>query len=166
MIKNYFKKHCAGLAALALAGSIVLSGCGNTGTQTAAPEQQEAVQTSQEAAVEETEVETDVPATTEAVASETAGELKAEFAPNEQYDKYTLIDYTVEDIAAQFVATVSAKEDGSEYEVHCNLDGEEELVVLDKDLNIVSDKNDAMSYDAPIIVKMAIDADNWTAIEK
>lgn len=93
-------------------------------------------------------------------------ELAAEFEPNTEYDRYALVDYTVEDIEAHFVATVSAREDGSEYELHCNMDGEEQILVLDKDLNIVSDLTGNMSYDAPLIVQKAIDADEWVQIDQ
>ena len=90
----------------------------------------------------------------------------AEFSPNAEYDKYTLVYYIVEDIDARFTATVSAMEDGSRYEVHCSIDGEEQIVTLDKDHKVTDDKTGNMSYDAPLIVQKAIDADNWTKIEK
>ena len=103
---------------------------------------------------------------TETAAQTEPEELVAEFEPNTEYDKYTLVYYIVEDIDARFTATVSAMDDGSEYEVRCSVDGEEQTVTLDKDLQITEDKTGNMSYDAPIIVQKAIDADNWTKVEE
>ncbi len=94
------------------------------------------------------------------------GDLEAEFEANKDYDKYTLVDYTIEDIDAEFVATVSAMEDGSKYEVHCNFYGDEQIFVADKDLKQLEDKTGFMATDGPIIIQNAIDADNWAAIEK
>ena len=99
-------------------------------------------------------------------ATETAAGTAEEYAPNREYDKYALVDYTIEDIMAQFTATVSAKEDGSEYELHCMVEGAEQLLVLDGDLNIVSDQTGDIANDAPAIVQKAIDEDKWTVIEK
>ncbi len=136
------------------------SGCGN--------QNKEEANTKEPAEVSENESE---PAETEAAVGEgeneaETGELTAEFEPNTEYDRYALVDYTVEDIEAHFVATVSAREDGSEYELHCNMDGEEQLLVLDKDLNIVSDLTGNMAYDAPLVVQKAIDAGEWVQIAK
>jgi hypothetical protein len=99
-------------------------------------------------------------------AAGTAAGTAEEYAPNREYDKYALVDYTIEDIMAQFTATVSAKEDGSEYELHCMVEGAEQLLVLDGDLNIMSDLTGDIANDAPAIVQKAIDEDKWTVIEK
>ena len=120
---------------------------------------------------QQTEQETVTDAAAPAAATETAAETAAGadpvpliFDPTPGYDKYALVDYMVEDIGAEFTATVSAKEDGSEYEVHCNLDGVEQIVVLDKDHKIVSDKTGNMSYDAPLVVEKAVKEDAWEKI--
>lgn len=166
------KRICISLLLTLIIGMMMITGCGNSGTQPA-----EAGQKEEEAAAPEETAQSDgdvqeeaVPADnaaaagTEAAPTEETGELVAEFEPNKDYDKYALVDYTVEDIAAHFVATVSAMEDESEYEVHCSVDGEEQVVTLDKDLSITSDMTGNMSYDAPLIVKKAIDAGNWIEI--
>ena len=92
------------------------------------------------------------------------GDLTAEYDPTAGYDVYTLVDYTIEDIDAQFVATVSAKADGTEYEVHCLFYGDEQIAVVDGDGNVTSDKTGFMSTDAPIIVENAKAQNNWAPI--
>lgn len=151
---------------------MALYGCGNTGAQPAGAEQNK-VEASGTESAEPAAAGTEA-AGTEAAGTETAGaeaaaagetiEVAPEFEPNADYDKYALVDYTVEDIAARFVATVSSKGDGEEYEIHCSVDGVEQVVTLDKDLNIVSDMTGNMSYDAPLIVQKAIDEGNWMEI--
>ena len=121
-----------------------LAGCGNKAAQPGSE-------------VEQTKEVTEAPVEPE--------ELAVEYSPNKEYDRYTQVYYIVEDIDARFTATVSAMDDGSKYEVHCSIDGEEQIVTLDKDLKVTDDKTGKMSYDAPIIVQKAIDADNWTKIE-
>ena len=187
MTKFRLKKICVALIAMTLIGSMLLTGCGKSGTDTAAPAQNSEAQQTEPAGTNEPEPAASTepaaepaasaepaaePATEPAGEGDDAGstakaatELVAEFAPNSDYDKYALVDYEVEDIAAQFVATVSAKADGSAYELHCNMDGEEQVIVLDKDLNIVSDLTGSMAYDAPLVVKKAIDAGIWNNIE-
>ena len=139
------KRETISIVLLLIIGMMLLAGCGNNAAQPAA-------------GTEQTKDVTGAPAEPE--------EPVAEFSPNAEYDKYTLVYYIVEDIDARFTATVSAMDDGSGYEVHCSIDGEEQTVTLDKDLKVTDDKTGNMSYDAPIIVQKAIDADNWTKIEK
>lgn len=159
-------------------GALVFTGCGNSGAQNTGAGQSSTVQT-ESGNTEINEQDKDSPAAeavyvetkadeAESTAAGNTGESKeitAEFDPNPQYDKYALVDYYVEDIASEFVATVSAKEDGSEYEVHCSIDGEEQVVTMDKDLHIISDQTGNMAYDAPIVVQNAIDANNWIKID-
>ena len=139
------KRKTISIVLLLIIGMMLLAGCGSNAAQPAAG-------TEQPKDVTEAPVEPE--------------ELTAEFSPNAEYDKYTLVYYIVEDIDARFTATVSAMDDGSGYEVHCSIDGEEQIVTLDKDYKVTDDKTGNMSYDAPIIVQKAIDADNWTKIEK
>lgn len=155
---------------------LALAGCGNNASQPASGSEQNKEETA--APAETPAVETEVQAeTAEPVDTAVAGstntetaaptepdELVAEFVPNEDYDKYALVYYIVEDIDARFVATVSAMEDDSEYEIRCSVDGEEQNVTLDKDLVITADQTGNMSFDAPLIVKKAIEAGNWTKI--
>ena len=152
------KRKKISLLLVLILGMMALGGCGNKTAKPASGSEQ----TKKEA---DATVETQTTVTETDVATE-PGEPVAEFDPNAEYDKYTLVYYIVEDIDARFTATVSAMDDGSKYEVRCNIDGEEQLVTLDKDLKITDDKTGNMSYDAPIIVQKAIDADNWTKIER
>lgn len=140
--------------------AVLSAGCGGSKQADANAAQQTQQETGTDAAA---------PAATTEAAAETAAEastVPATFDPNPGYDKYAMVDYMVEDIGAEFTATVSAKEDDSEFEVHCNLDGVEQIVVLDKDHKIVSDKTGNMSYDAPLVVEKAIEEGNWTEISK
>ena len=152
--------------------SLILCGCGNSKDA----EESKSTQGGQETVAAEEETK---PAVTGNI---TSGEASPEpaaigasdetapvpdlFEANPAYDKYATVDYMVEDIGAEFTATVSAKEDGSEYEVHCNLEGAEQIVVLDKDYNIVSDKTGNMSYDAPLVVKKAVEENKWEMISR
>ena len=154
MIRKFRNKVIILLLAAALGGA-VLTGCNAQGQNDALPEEPvQAVTAGEDGTAGET-----------AAAGTVAGTAE-EYAPNREYDKYALVDYTIEDIMAQFTATVSAKEDGSEYELHCMVEGAEQLLVLDGDLNIVSDQTGDIANDAPAIVQKAIDEDKWTVIEK
>ena len=154
MIRKFRNKAIILLMAAALGGA-VLTGCNAQGQNDALPEEP----------VQAVTAEEDGTAGGTAAAGTAAGTAE-EYAPNREYDKYALVDYTIEDIMAQFTATVSAKEDGSEYELHCMVEGAEQLLVLDGDLNIVSDQTGDIANDAPAIVQKAIDEDKWTVIEK
>ena len=90
--------------------------------------------------------------------------LTAEFDPNPEYDVYTLVDYTIEDIGAEFVATVSKKADGSKYEIHCNFYGDEQLSVLENG-KVTEDKTGFMETDTPKIVEAAEAQNVWSAIK-
>lgn len=140
--------------------ALLIAGCGsskNSKNVDENPDQQ---------AKQETVVEEPVQATTEEESASVTEPSSTEQKPDPAYDKYAMVDYLVEDIGAEFTATVSAKEDGSEYEVRCTLENEEQVVVLDKNLVIISDKTGNMGYDAPFIVQKAIDENNWNDIEK
>ena len=154
-----------------VAGIISICGCGNSGVQPAENGKKEGTVTSQETVQAEPDEQTE--AVPSAAGTEIAPqkeeeleELVAEFEPNTDYDKYALVYYIIEDIDARFVATVSARNDVPEYEVHCSVDGEEQIVTLDKELSVTSDMTGNLSYDAPLIVKKAIEADKWIKIEE
>ena len=92
------------------------------------------------------------------------GRLPEVYDPNPAYDRYALVEYAVDDIGAEFTATVSAEDDGSEYEVHCTLGKAEQIVILDEDYNVIYDRTGSMGDDAPLIVQAAVEEDNWRAI--
>lgn len=177
------KRKTISLLLALIIGLMTLAGCGNKVAQPTSGTEQTKEDTDAPVDTESAVTESGALTNTESVATESGAstdtesavtepdapsepeELVAEFSPNSEYDKYQLVYYIVEDIDARFTATVSAMDDGSKYEVRCNIDGEEQLVTLDKDLKITDDQTGHMSYDAPIIVQKAIDADKWTKIE-
>ena len=168
-MKERFKRKSL-VAILLSAGMIItmLSACSNTATNSEGNTEEEVVQEAAEtegssAASKEQSQAADTAGTSAVVAP---GILEEQYQPNPDYDKYAMVDYLVEDIGAQFTATISKKADDAEYEVHCMLDNVEQIVVLDKNLSIISDKTGNLEYDAPLIVQKAIDEDKWTDISE
>ena len=165
------KRKTISLLLALIIGLMTLAGCGNKVAQPTSGTEQTKEDTDAPVDTESAVTESGALTNTESVATESGAstdtesavtepdapsepeELVAEFSPNSEYDKYQLVYYIVEDI------------DVSKYEVRCNIDGEEQLVTLDKELKITDDQTGHMSYDAPIIVQKAIDADKWTKIE-
>ena len=90
--------------------------------------------------------------------------LTAEYDPNSEYQDYTLVDYEITDIGAQFVATVSRSSDGKKYEVHCNFYGDEQVAVLDNG-KVTEDKTGFMEGDTPKIVEKAEAQGIWVPIK-
>ena len=89
---------------------------------------------------------------------------KPEFEPNKDYDKYTVVEYTIEDIQADLVCTVSAKEDNSEFYMECNFYGDDQMVKATydgKEFTVAEDKTGFMGGDTPAILQKAIDQDLW-----
>ncbi len=86
--------------------------------------------------------------------------LKKDFDPNTEYADYTLVDYEIADIGAQFVATVSRSSDGKKYEIHCNFYGDEQLSVYDNG-KVTEDKTGFMETDTPLIVEKAEKQGIW-----
>ena len=86
------------------------------------------------------------------------------YDPNPDYDKYALVEYSIDDIGAEFTATVSAEEDDSEYEVHCNLGKSEQIVILDVDYSVIYDRTGRMGSDAALIVQKAVEENDWRKI--
>ena len=104
-------------------------------------------------------------AANEAAEEEEAAEpVFAEFAPNADYDVWTLVEYEIEDIGAEFVCTVSAKEDFSEFYLECNFYGDDQMTKTtydNKEFTVVEDLTGFMGGDTPKVLQMALDADNW-----
>ncbi|MCR4883376.1 MAG: hypothetical protein K6A68_07385, partial [Clostridiales bacterium] len=89
------------------------------------------------------------------------------FAPNESYDEYTTVPYTIEDIGAELQCTVSRKADGSEYYLECNFYGDDQMTrsTYDgKEFTILEDKTGFMGGNTPDILKIAIDQNIWLPI--
>ena len=92
-----------------------------------------------------------------------------EFDPNEEYDMYTIVEYTIEDIQADLVCTVSAKEDFSEFYQECNFYGDDQMTRTTYDgenYEVLEDKTGFMKGDTPAILDIAIEQDIWLPIEK
>ena len=92
---------------------------------------------------------------------------EAQFEPNKDYDKYTVVEYTIEDIQADLVCTVSAKEDNSEFYLECNFYGDDQMTRTTydgKEFKVEEDKTGFMAGDTPAILQKAIDQNVWVAI--
>lgn len=99
-------------------------------------------------------------------ATATVADLPAEaqFEPNKDYDKYTVVEYTIEDIQADLVCTVSAKEDNSEFYLECNFYGDDQMTRTTydgKEFKVEEDKTGFMNGDTPAILDKAIEQDLW-----
>ena len=90
--------------------------------------------------------------------------LAKEYDPNPDYAEYTLVDYEIADIGAQFVATVSKSADGKKYEVHCNFYGDEQISVLENG-KVTEDKTGFMESDTPLIVEKAEQQGVWVPVK-
>ena len=92
-----------------------------------------------------------------------------EFDPNEEYDMYTIVEYTIEDIQADLVCTVSAKADFSEFYQECNFYGDDQMTRTTWDgetYEVLEDKTGFMAGDTPAILDIAREQNLWVKIEK
>ena len=92
-----------------------------------------------------------------------------EFDPNEEYDMWTIVEYTIEDIQADLVCTVSAKADFSEFYQECNFYGDDQMTRTTWDgtnYEVLEDKTGFMSGDTPAILDIAREQNQWVKIEK
>ena len=92
-----------------------------------------------------------------------------EFDPNAEYDMYTIVEYTIEDIQADLVCTVSAKEDLSEFYQECNFYGDDQMTRTTYDgenYEVLEDKTGFMAGDTPAILDLAQAQNIWLPIEK
>ena len=94
---------------------------------------------------------------------------EAQFEPNKDYDKYTVVEYTLEDIQAILFAQFLAKEDNSEFYLECNFYGDDQMTKTTydgKEFKVEEDKTGFMGGDTPAILEKAIEQNIWVAIEK
>ena len=103
-------------------------------------------------------------------ATATVADLPAEaqFEPNKDYDKYTVVEYTIEDIQADLVCTVSAKEDNSEFYLECNFYGDDQMTRTTydgKEFTVEEDKTGFMKGDTPAILEKAIEQNIWVPMD-
>ena len=90
-----------------------------------------------------------------------------EFDPNEEYDMYTVVEYTIEDIQADLVCTVSAKADFSEFYQECNFYGDDQMTRTTWDgenYEVLEDKTGFMAGDTPAILDIAMEQNLWVKI--
>ena len=102
-----------------------------------------------------------------------------EFDPiaEEPYTIYTVVEYTIEDIQADLVCTVSANEEKTEFFMECNFYGDDQAIhaVLNENADLENnlaeaftldqDKTGFMKGDTPAIFKIAMEQDVWLPIE-
>ena len=90
-----------------------------------------------------------------------------EFDPNEEYAYFTTVDYEIEDIGAEFVCTVSANEDFTEFYLECNFYGDDQMTKTSFDgenFEVLEDLTGFMTGDTPNVLNMALEANLWAPI--
>ena len=124
-----------------------------------------------EAPVEATEAPVEEPAAEEGntIAFVTEAELptEPEFDPNPDYDMYTVVEYTIEDIQADLVCTVSAKKDLSEFYLECNFYGDDQMTLTTVENGEYvnhADKTGFMAGDTPAILDIAKEQNLWVSL--
>ena len=122
----------------------------------------------EEAEAEEAEAEEEAEAAEEAAPAGGATEAdlptEPEFDPNEDYDMWTVVEYTIEDIQADLVCTVSAKADFSEFYLECNFYGDDQMTRTTYDgetYEVLEDKTGFMGGDTPAVLDKAQEQDIW-----
>lgn len=145
------KKVLAMLLAAVMAG-VLFTGCGGSGDDAKGDSGNDTKQEEQQGG------------SAEVIDVEAETGLTAEYDPNSDYDEWTLVEYTIEDAGATFIATVSKMSDGSKYEVHCTFFGDEQVSVLEGE-EVTEDKTGFMKTDTPLIVEAAETQGIWSAIE-
>ena len=98
---------------------------------------------------------------------EAAEPVFADFAPNDEYDVWTLVEYEIVDIGAEFVCTVSANEDFTEFYLECNFYGDDQMTKTTYDgetFEVVEDLTGFMGGDTPKVLEMALEANLWAPI--
>ena len=101
------------------------------------------------------------------VADEEVEPIIADFAPNPDYDVWTLVEYEIADIGAEFVCTVSAKEDFSEFYLECNFYGDDQMTKTTFDgeaFEVLEDLTGFMKGDTPNVLEMALETNMWAPI--
>ena len=104
-----------------------------------------------------------------ATATEADLPAEAQFEPNKDYDKYTVVEYTIEDIQADLVCTVSTNKDHTEFYLECNFYGDDQMTKTTydgKEYTVEEDKTGFMKGDTPAILDKALEQNIWVPIEK
>ena len=91
----------------------------------------------------------------------------ADYGPNPDYDKYTVIEYYIEASDATVIITCSAKADGSEYNLEYSFYGDDQQViwqVVDGEGKVAFDKTGFMGGDTPDMIAYILENAIWSAI--
>lgn len=88
----------------------------------------------------------------------------AEYDPNPDYDKWTVIEYYIENADATVIITCSAKADDSEFNMEFSFYGDDQQVVCDGEGNISFDKTGFMANDTPDMIAYIIENAVWADI--
>lgn len=94
----------------------------------------------------------------------------ADYEPNPDYDKYTVIEYYIEASDATVIITCSAKADDSEFNLEYSFYGDDQQViwqVVDGEGKVAFDKTGFMGGDAPDMIAYILEnATVWADIVK
>ena len=103
-----------------------------------------------------------------AFAATEADLAEPEFDPNEDYDMWTVVEFSIESIGVEDMpVTVSAKEDLSEFYLECNFYGDDQMTRTTYDgenFEVLEDKTGFMKGDTPTVLEMAIEQDLWVKL--
>ena len=92
--------------------------------------------------------------------------VEPEFEAKEGYPIFTVLEYTIESLSTDIVATVSANEEFTEFDIQCNFYGDDQdwegtYDAAAETVETKADKTGFMEGDAPAIIKAAIEKDLW-----
>ena len=90
----------------------------------------------------------------------------AEYDPNTDYDKWTVVEYYIENADATVIITCSAKADDSEFNLEYSFYGDDQQVICDKEGNVSFDKTGFMSGDTPAMIAYILENAVWVDIAK
>jgi len=90
-----------------------------------------------------------------------------EFDPNPDYAYYTVVEYTIEDIQADLVCTISTNEAKDEFYLECNFYGDDQMTLTTLENGEYvnhADKTGFMAGDTPAILDIALEQNIWVPI--
>jgi hypothetical protein len=88
----------------------------------------------------------------------------AQFAPNPDYDKFTVLDIYIENADANVLATVSAKMDESEYYVQFKFYGDDQTLITDGEGVATFDEMGFLSGDSVDIINVVKENAIWSGM--
>ena len=88
----------------------------------------------------------------------------AQFAPNPDYDKFTVLDFYIENADANVLATVSAKMDESEYYVQFKFYGDDQTLITDGEGVATFDEMGFLSGDSVDIINVVKENAIWSGM--